>query len=50
MSVLALAGSAPTKNSRNFGADEARAIVAPFPSMVMSLPIAGRPAGPYQSS
>src|ERR1700712_1207277 len=46
--VACLVGSAPTNSSRNFGAASARVSVAPWPSIVMSLAIGGRPFGPYQ--
>jgi hypothetical protein len=50
LSVSGLAGSAPTKKKRK-GSDAAeRASVAPLPSMVMSLAMAGRAFGPYQLS
>ena len=35
--------------SRKGGMSLSRAIVAPWPSIVMLLPIGGRPFGPYQS-
>ena len=40
--------SAPTKKKRKFSVPE-RVIVAPLPSTVMLLAIAGNPLKPYQS-
>ncbi|UJA19815.1 hypothetical protein HJD18_06065 [Thermoleophilia bacterium SCSIO 60948] len=44
-------GSAPTKKRRNGSvASAARSIVAPFPTTVTGLAIAGNAAGPYQKA